>query len=938
MVRRAALVLLLIAAAAAPRPALAQVREVISGDSLRALQDSARARARRDSTRDTSIGRGKGLPRTPSRTFPAPDTIETELMKRPGFRVLRYAADSVQLRAEDQEVRLTGRGLVEREGSTLEADSIRYAEKNCAIQAAGGPHLFDSSGVLIGEGMLYDACNKTGMVERAKTDLPYQGGTWYVLGHMAFDNLEDRVYAAGATMTTCELADPHYHFASREVKWVNKRLMVARPAVLYVEDVPIAWLPFVFQDTRHGRRSGILTPGFGINDIVRFNPGYNRHISNIGYYWAFNDYTDAQISLDWFSNTYTTINGRFRYRWLDRFLAGGIAYQNLRQADGSSSQRISWSHQQQFSLASQLTASIDYATSSQIISRNAVDPVLAIGTIDSRVNYSTRFDWGLLSIGGSRTQSLDRPQVTATVPTVSFSPTPIAISREVTWSPSFSFTNSIVQNGGSKIGLAVGPGLFDSVYTNSRSSNLNVSTPLRVGKWNLAGSVSVSDEWSSARITVPDTVAHTVTTYAERFQTGVDWQTGVGLPIAFQGSWNLAPSINMVNTAGGPYAVRNTYTNGQFVSQGKRFQFSLSSSPTLFALLPGIGPVMRIRHAISPSVSWAYAPAADLNAEFARATNQGQLPANLRQPARQTISFGLSQNLEAKLRPPAPAPGDTLRAVRDTTRPAGTPPEGRKIKLISIQTTPISYDFEQARLPGRNGWATQTLGNTISSDLIRGFSFRITHDLWDGPVGYDSTRFKPYLTSVAFGFSLGASTLNIFRSLLGLSPSGAAVERPDSSLVQRSPTDPGASFTNAYQRGPLATRYSSVDRLTPSRGGSAFQASLNYSLQRARTTTTLNTNGGTLTVPGPVTTASSMLSGQMSFSPTAHWLVSWQTAYDFAAGQFSDHIVRLDRDLHDWRATFAFVKSPNGNFSFNFNIVLIPEPDLKVGYDQRTIR
>jgi hypothetical protein len=484
----------------------------------------------------------------------------------------------------------------------------------------------------------------------------------------------------------------------------------------------------------------------------------------------------------------------------------------------------------------------------------------------------------------------------------------------------------------------VGPGLFDSVLTNSRSSNVNLSTPLRLGKWNLAGSMSVLDEWSSARTTVTDTTAHTVTTYAERFQTGVDWSAGVGLPIAFQGSWNLAPSVNMVNTAGGPYAVRNSYTNGAFVTQGKRFQFSLGSSPTLFALLPGLGPVMRIRHAISPSFSWSYSPPADLNAAFARAMNQGQLPASLRQPASQTVSFGLSQIFEAKLRPPAPAPGDTLRAARDTTRPAGTAPEGRKIKLISIQTTPISYDFEQAKLPGRNGWTTQTLGNTISSDLLHGFSFSIAHDLWDGPVGYDTTRFKPYLTSVTFGFSMGASTLNIFRSLLGLSPSHNAVERPDSTLLTPSPTNPGASFTNAYQQGPLATQFSSVDRLSPSRGGNAFQASLNYSLQRTRTVQTVTTTGGTTTIPGPVVTSNSMLSGQMTFSPTAHWTVSWQTSYNFTQGQFSDHVVRLDRDLHDWRATFAFVKSPNGNFSFNFNIVLIPEPDLKVGYDQRTIR
>ncbi|MFI5207573.1 MAG: putative LPS assembly protein LptD [Gemmatimonadales bacterium] len=927
-------VILLLAA----RPALAQITVIRGGggDSLRTRQDSLRARG--DSTRDTTIGRGKGLPRTPSRTFPQPDSIITELMKRPGFRVLRYAADSVQLRALDQEVRLAGKGLVEREGSTLEADSIRYAEKTCGIRAVGGPHLFDSSGVLIGEGMQYDACNQTGLVEHAKTDLPYQGGTWYVLGHMAFDNREDRVYAASAVMTTCDLIDPHYHFATKQVKWVNKRLMVARPAVLYVEDVPIAWLPFIFQDTRHGRRSGILSPGFGINEIVRFNPGYQRHISNIGYYWALSDYTDAQLSFDWYANTYTTINGRFRYRWLDRFLAGGIAYQELHQADGSTSRRISWSHQQQFSLASQLTASIDYATSSQIISRNAVDPVLAIGTIDSRVNYSTRFDWGMLNIGGSRTQSLDQPQVTATVPTVSFSPNPIAISRNVVWSPAFSFTNSIVQNGGSPIGVAVGPGLFDSLRTNSRSSNISLSTPLRIGTWNLSNSVNVSDEWSSTRTTVVDTAAHTVTTQAERFQTGVDWSTAIGLPEAFQGSWNLAPSVSMVNTGSGPYAVRNSYTNGQFVTSGKRFQFSLGTSPTLFALLPGFGPILRIRHAISPFISWSYSPAAEVPADYARALNQGQLPASLVQPARQSVSFGLSQNFEAKLRPPPPAPGDTLRAaVRDTSKSPGTPPEGRKLKLLSIQTSSISYDFEQAKLPGRNGWTTQALSNTISSDLLHGLSFSFTHDLWDGPVGYDSTRFKPYLTSVTFGFSMGANVLNMFRSILGLSP-GPSAPRTDSLATPASPTNPGASFTNAFQRGPLATAFSSTDRMSPARGGQAFQASFNYSLQRTRTTTTVTTSGGTATIPGPVVTANSMLSGQMSFSPTAHWTVSWSTSYNFTEGQFSDHVVRLDRDLHDWRATFAFVKSPNGNFSFNFNIVLIPEPDLKVGYDQQTVR
>jgi hypothetical protein len=47
--------------------------------------------------------------------------------------------------------------------------------------------------------------------------------------------------------------------------------------------------------------------------------------------------------------------------------------------------------------------------------------------------------------------------------------------------------------------------------------------------------------------------------------------------------------------------------------------------------------------------------------------------------------------------------------------------------------------------------------------------------------------------------------------------------------------------------------------------------------------------------------------------------------------------VRLDRDLHDWRATFSFVQSPNGNFLFNFFIQLIDQPDIKFEYDQRNL-
>ena len=152
--------------------------------------------------------------------------------------------------------------------------------------------------LVIGAGMTYDACNKVGLIARANTDFPEGGATWYLRGDLAVDNAENRVYASGATITSCDLPDPHYHFAARDVKWVSKTIMVSRPAVLYVADVPILWLPFIFQDLRKGRRSGLIPPQFGVNDIVRNSRSYQRHISNLGYYWAIGDYADAQSFLD----------------------------------------------------------------------------------------------------------------------------------------------------------------------------------------------------------------------------------------------------------------------------------------------------------------------------------------------------------------------------------------------------------------------------------------------------------------------------------------------------------------------------------------------------------------------------------------------------------------------------------------------------------------
>jgi hypothetical protein len=175
-------------------------------------------------------------------------------------------------------------------------------------------------------------------------------------------------------------------------------------------------------------------------------------------------------------------------------------------------------------------------------------------------------------------------------------------------------------------------------------------------------------------------------------------------------------------------------------------------------------------------------------------------------------------------------------------------------------------------------------------------------------------------------------TLRTLGSLLGLrsGPAPAADSVRDSTQARDSLGFGEDRLGTPFQRGPNASRSTALAQLAPRLGGSGFAASLNYSLVRQRP--------APATITRPVLPVQQTVSGSVSFQPTAHWSVSWQTSYNFTRNEFSDHVVRLDRDLHDWRATFTFIKSANGNFLFSFFIQLIDQPDIKFDYDQRNIQ
>ena len=899
-------------------------------------------------TADTNRLKRLGLPSGPTRTFAAPDAIMQALLAREGFATTRFTGDSVQYVVTDQRILLSGHAATLRNDAQLEADRITYDNQRCQVVANGEPKMFNrGQSPLIARDMTVNICegSERGVMQEAFTEMAQGGANWFIRGNMAADSSGKRLYVARAEFTSCDLPDPHYHFDAGEVKWTSQSTIVARPAVLYIRDVPVAWLPFIFQDTKRDRSSGILIPRFGFNDIVRTNRNYNRTVSNIGYYWAPSDYLDVTAALDWYANRYTMYSAAMSYRWLDRFISGSLRLSRQIESGGSASNVLHWDHRQAFDVATSLTFNVNYQSDSRVQLNNAIDPLASTAQISSQLNLSKRFSFGSLSVGGSRSEALGTGVGTMTFPQLSLQPKPVQLTAGILWSPSLSVTNTTGFNKpilpALEILSLVGTDTI-AATSHDRTTHIDLATPFQFGRgFTWQNQVTYNDQQvigrtvNTLRIKNPDnpdpnsTDSITITTIrGGNYSTGLNWNTSINLPLIAQGTWNIVPSIGVTNVTSGDFLVRTPGSNGKWVSQGKKVQAGLDATPTFFAFTNGgIGPYSKLRLTIAPAISGRWSPSATVSPEFAKAIGAvgGQALTDIPATATTTISSHLT--LEGKRRA---APGDTI------TDPTHFP----KTRLLSVSTSSVTYDFEQAKLPGRTGWTTSALTNSFQSDLIPALTLSTTHSLWEGQVGTDTARFSPFLTSANASLQLTGAFFRSIGKIFGLG-------RKDTSTVKSSALTP--TLASPLAATPSYSTMRNGMALPTARG---FSLGLNYSLTRYRpngtTSQPVSTEPGGFgandplglgsIVPLIVQPAQSQVGINLAFAPTPFWSVTWNTQYDITHGTFLQQNIALQRDLHDWRASFTFTKNTNGNFALYFTVFLVNLPDIKFDYNQTTLQ
>ena len=953
----------------------------------------------------TATAAGAQVQRPPARDTVArdsiqmspPDSIMEALLRKPGYTVTRYEGGLVTFDATAKAFAIAAaaanRAIVEREGQKVVTDSggsIIYSDRTRSVAVTGLPgqrfQIIPGAGQppIVGMGTAtYDLHERSGRLTNATITTPdEQGQRWFIRSEIGKTALGDstrgippRFYGLGGTLTSCEDSIPDYHFRMREVKR-TERTLVARPAVLYIRDIPVMWLPFVFQDIRPGRRSGILPPRFGASDIVRNNPGYRRHIENIGYYWALTNYVDMTTWANWRSSTgpdsldrgWWELNGEWKYNWLSRFLSGRFATSYQREGDGDSRYALSWDHSQRLGRNRTFNAGINYTSSTQLQRRNTFNPMQAMATIASTVALADKMGPLSLSFGANQTQYPGRDQIERTLPSMSISSTPLSLGEWLVWTPSFRFTD--------RASLRIDqPGTFSTRFVGDANGQLvrldtlrrdryqrevSFDSPIRIFGMNFSNGITIRDlqnNFPEEKVFYPgaDSAQKQLRVFQSTYRTDVDWNPSFSLPAFFKNRFQLTPSVSLQNVDPRPFAVRTELSGGKFVTQSKRLTYGVSAAPKLYGLWPGFGPFSRFRHALEPTISYSFAPRASVDTAYLAALGdqkQRYLGA-LRQSA---LSFGLNQNIEAKVR----MPGDT----------SGDGQNLQKLKVLSLQLSSLSYDFERARYTGRRlaGLTTENISTSLTSDLLPGFDFSMNYSLFQGSTLSDTAEFKPFLTSVSsrLQFSQRENPFTVLSRLFGRavpdqspSPQTNPNQTPESdAMARRFASQPvagqaarGSQFIVPPTQGWDASFTFSTSRSRPPRGDRVidydprtrcepFRLVNPFAYDNCLTSPSLADSLPTTTSGGPAIRMprQTSLGSDLRFELTQKWAATWNTSFDFEQHQFASQMVSLQRDLHDWRAIFAFTRSPNGNFAFNFFIALKPQPDLKFDYSRATVR
>ena len=232
------------------------------------------------------------------------------------------ARDSVIYNLNKRNMELWGKATLDHEGTSIKSPKIVIDLDTSLLHAFSDvdssgkvvePALFtDREGSFSAESMTYDF--KSGKGETSRVSSSTQ--TMIYSGEHVTRLENGAMIIKDGIFTTCDNPDPHYWFTCSRMTVIPEKKVTATSLIMYVRPelfsrrlpaMPLLAFPYMAFSLNDARSSGFLMPSLA-NDMDR---GYS--LSNLGYFWAINDYMDLRFEGDISLNGSWRLGDRFRY-------------------------------------------------------------------------------------------------------------------------------------------------------------------------------------------------------------------------------------------------------------------------------------------------------------------------------------------------------------------------------------------------------------------------------------------------------------------------------------------------------------------------------------------------------------------------------------------------------------------------------------------------
>ena len=812
---------------------------------------------------------------------------------------------------------LYGASVVNYQDIQLDADQIELNLDNSTVYAVGRP---DSVGEVVGnpiykdkdgeyesESMSYNFKTKRGYI----TNVITEQGEGYLTGGRTKKTEDDILYMENGRYTTCDNHEhPHFYLQLTKAKVRPKKNVVAGPAYMVLEDVPLPLaVPFGFFPFSKKYSSGIIFPTFG----EEMNRGF--YIRDGGYYFAINDYVDLALTGEIYTKGSWGVKARSAYVKRYKF-SGSIDISFINTVTGDKGMpdyskqnnfRVAWTHTQdpKSSTNSTFSASVNFATSGY--TRNNVGSYynpnqFTQSTSSSSINYTYRVPNAPLSISATAnvTQRTQDSTLNVSLPSLTISLSqlrpfkrknasgPERWYEKIQLSYSGRFQNSIT----AKQDEIFKKNLLKD-WRNGISHNVPISATFSLFKYlNMTASVNLTDRMYFSKV---------------------------------MRDWDPQASAVVNDTVNGFYNVFD-------FNVGVTLQTKLYGFYTPMKFLGDA--VKQIRHVLTPSVSFTYAP--DFSDpmwgayEMLRYTNQqGQYVEQIYSPfqngifgtspkgERGVINLSFANNLEMKVKSSADSTGV------------------KKISLIENLTVGTSYNLAADSLRWSN------INVNVLIKLAKGLNLNL-RTTWDpycyqlnsagNPVRVDVLRSQAgkgwaRLSSAGTSFSY---TLNndTFKKKEKRDKPDAEGEVSDSDDPLANSAAADEERTQRRRSGGDKNNNDEYESDGYYRWKVPWSLTINYSVSYAYG----KFNKQKMEYDGRFVQNLS-LSGSLKF--TKAWSFNFSASYDFDAKKLAYMNCTISRDLHCFTMSASFV--PVGPYkSYNFHIAVKSSLLKDLKYDKQS--